>query len=41
MMGCLVGYNSDIMAFRKQIRRIYDLIGIDDIEQIKKQLISS
>ena len=31
----------DIMAFRKQIRRIYDLIGIDDIEQIKKQLISS
>ncbi|MDQ3840653.1 MAG: tetrahydromethanopterin S-methyltransferase subunit A [Thermoproteota archaeon] len=31
----------DIVAFRKQIRRIYDLIGIDDIEQIKRQLISN
>ena len=31
----------DIIAFRKQIRRIYNLIGIDNIEQIKKRLISS
>jgi tetrahydromethanopterin S-methyltransferase subunit A len=30
----------DIIAFRKQISKIYNLIGFDDIDQIKKQLLS-
>jgi tetrahydromethanopterin S-methyltransferase subunit A len=28
----------DVNAFRKQINKIYNLIGISDIEQIKKQI---
>jgi tetrahydromethanopterin S-methyltransferase subunit A len=28
----------DVNAFRKQINKIYNLIGINDIEQIKKQI---
>jgi tetrahydromethanopterin S-methyltransferase subunit A len=28
----------DIIAFRKQIKKIYNLIGVTDIEQIKKQI---
>jgi tetrahydromethanopterin S-methyltransferase subunit A len=28
----------DVVAFRKQINKIYNLIGISDIEQIKKQI---
>jgi tetrahydromethanopterin S-methyltransferase subunit A len=28
----------DVNAFRKQITKIYNLIGISDIEQIKKQI---
>ena len=28
----------DVNAFRKQINKIYNLIGVSDIEQIKKQI---
>ena len=31
----------DVNAFRKQITKIYNLIGISDIEQIKKQIKTS
>lgn len=28
----------DVIAFRKQIHKIYNLVGVDNIEQIKKQI---
>jgi tetrahydromethanopterin S-methyltransferase subunit A len=36
----LTSSREDIIAFRKQISGIYNLIGFDDIDQIKKQLLS-
>jgi tetrahydromethanopterin S-methyltransferase subunit A len=34
----LTSSQEDVIAFRKQINKIYNLIGIEDIEQIKKQI---
>ena len=34
----LTSSQEDVIAFRKQINKIYDLVGIDDIGQIKKQI---
>ncbi|HEY9385735.1 MAG TPA: hypothetical protein VIP70_01740 [Nitrososphaeraceae archaeon] len=34
----LTSSQEDIASFRKQIKQIYNLIGISNIEQIKKQI---
>jgi tetrahydromethanopterin S-methyltransferase subunit A len=36
--AALTSSQEDIIVFKKQIRKIYNLIGVTDIEQIKKQI---